>query len=63
MHVFVCVCVCVCVCSKLWTLFSHKNTQFLRAICLFFGHDAQFMGSQFPNQWLNPDHGSENLES
>ena len=28
-----------------------------------FGCAAQFTGSQFPNQGLNPGHGSKNTES
>ena len=29
----------------------------------FFGLTAQLAGSQFPDQGLNPGHGSESLES
>ena len=28
----------------------------------FFGHATGLAGSQFPDQRLNPDHGSESLE-
>lgn len=29
----------------------------------FLGHTTWLVESQFPNQGLNPDHGSESLES
>ena len=32
-------------------------------IFFFFGHTARLAGSQFPDQGLNPGHGSESLES
>lgn len=37
---------------------------FLRTLfCLFFWHTTQLAGYQFPNQRLNPNHGSESAKS
>ena len=51
---YVCVCVCVCINGiLLCTLFCN----------FFLASLQQLAGSQFPDQGLNPGHGSESLES
>ena len=47
----------VCVCVYKWDPTMYFVLQ------LFFGLTAQLAGSQFPDQGLNPGHGSESLES